>query len=152
MSDKLQLVDDVVGWLLMNQKVEFNWSDAWLLLGILFASNEAPATLETIIGACDGINISIIAADRLESGLVRLTTGGFIREKNGAFYPTKKLQPYLESLSKRRAMNSRLQDIQEILGAPSATSDQPSPNSLRYPGFSAEGYEKAVENYVGRVD
>lgn len=135
----------------MNRKVEFNWSDAWLLLGILFASKKGPATLETIIATCDGINISIIAADRLESGLVRLTAGGFVREKNGAFYATKKLQAYSESMSKLRAMQNRLKDIQEILGAPSALSEQPSLNNLKYPGFSAEGYEKAVENYVGSV-
>jgi hypothetical protein len=148
-ADRAPQLKASVGWLLMNQKVEFNWSDAWLLLGILFASKKGAATLETIIAACDGINISIIAADRLESGLVRLTAGGFVREKNGTFYPSKKMQAYSESMPKLRAMQNRLKDIQEILGA---ISDQPSPDNLRYPGFSAKEYEKAVENYVGRVD
>jgi hypothetical protein len=40
----------------MNMKVAFNWSDAWLLLEILFASDKGSATLETIIAACDGID------------------------------------------------------------------------------------------------
>jgi hypothetical protein len=88
----------------------------------------------------------------LERGLVRPTEGGFITEKNGVFFTTKKLQPYSATISKRRAIQNQLEDIQEILGAPSAVSDQLSPNNLRYPGFSPEGWEKAVENYVGRSD
>ena len=75
---------------------------------------------------------------------MRLTDGGFIKEKNGAFYPTKKLR---ESLSKRRAGRYRLSDIQEILGAPSALSDQPSANNLKYPGFTIKDYKKAVANH-----
>ena len=136
----------------MNMKVAFNWSDAWLLLGILFASDKGSATLETIIAACDGIDHAIIEADELESGLIRLTDGGFITEKNGVFFSTKRPKHYSSALSERRAMQNRLKDIQEILGAPSAGSEQPSLNNLKYPGFSAEGYDKAVENYVGRAD
>jgi hypothetical protein len=116
------------------------------------AIDNGSATLETIIEACDGIDHSIIEPDELQSGLVRLTDGGFITEKNGVFFPTKQQHLYSAAMSERRAMQNRLKDIQEILGAPSAVSDQPSLNNLRYPGFSAEDYEKAVENYVGRVD
>ena len=140
-----------VGWLQMTkEKFLFNWSDAWLLLAIGFASKRGPATLETIVAAGDGINFAIFRADELESGLARLANAGYIVENAGAFSLTEKVKPHSESfLAKLRSMDKRLSDVQHMLGAASAWDHQPHKNNLRYAGFSKEEYEKAVKRYQG---
>jgi hypothetical protein len=130
----------------------FNWSDAWLLLAVAFASQRGLATLETIIAAGDGINFAIFNADELESGLVRLAEAGYIVETAGSFSLTEKVKPDSDSfLAKERAMHKRLRDVQEMLGAASAPDDQPCKNNLKYPGFSKQQYEEAVVSYQGYI-
>ena len=130
----------------------FNWSDAWLLLAVSFASQRGPATIETIIAAGDGINFSIFKADELESGLVRLTESGYITNSAGSFSLTEKVKPHSDSfLAKQRSMHERLKDVQEMLGAASAPDDQPCKNNLKYPGFTKKQYEDAVLSYQGYV-
>jgi hypothetical protein len=111
------------------KKLNFNSSDAWLMLAISFASQQGTATLKTIIEVGDGIDHAIFKPEELESGLARLTEAGYVVERAGVFYPTEKVQPYAESfLAKRRSMDKRLKDVQEMLGAPSALDDQLSRN------------------------
>ena len=127
----------------------FNYSDASLLLAIGFASQRGPATLETIIGAGDGINFEIFSAEELESGLARLTEAGYIEEKANAFFLTEKVKPESESfLAKRRSIDKRLRDVREMLGAASSPFDeQPHKNTLRYTGFSREQYDEVIKRY-----
>ena len=65
-------------------KIKFNWSDAWLLLSVIYAGGEG-ADLERIISVGDGIEHAIFNPDELESGLARLVSSGHIKEKNGIF-------------------------------------------------------------------
>jgi len=133
-----------------NDRLLFNWSDAWLMLAISVASQRGPATLEAIIAAGDEINFSIFSLEELESGLVRLSEARFVVEKSGAFYPTENVRPYAEKfLSEGRQMGERLADVQEMLGAAAAPDDQPCKNNLRYPGLTKEKYEEAVRRYRG---
>ena len=69
-------------------------SDAWLLLAVLFASQEKAAPLDQIIAAGDYINHAIFNPDELEGGLSRLLAGKFIRERQGKFTVTKKVLDY----------------------------------------------------------
>jgi len=131
--------------------VVHNWSDAWLLLAIIYASNCGEATLEKIIAAGDAIDVAIFTPDELESGFARLTDGGYVEEKSGIFCPTAKARAHSKSAVTRRAMHKELKDVEEMLGAPSAVSEQPLPNNLKYPGFSAAVYDEAVERYRQRV-
>jgi hypothetical protein len=124
-----------------------NWSDAWLLLAILYADQQGNATLAGIIGAGDAINVAIFTVAELESGLARLTRSGFIEENAGLFVPTKKTQLQTKLGHTRRSMHNELKDVAKLLGCPSAIGDQPSQDNLRYPGFSISVYEGAVETY-----
>ena len=136
----------------MSKGPPFNWSDAWLLLAIAFASQHGPATLEGIIAAGDVINFAIFTADELESGLVRLTEAGYVVENAGSFSLTEKVKPQSNSfLAEQRSMDKRLSDVQALLGAASATDDQPCKNILRYPGFSKKQSENAVLSYQGYI-
>jgi hypothetical protein len=140
------------GFAISKENPLFNWSDAWLLLAVAFASQRGAATLETIIAAGDGINFAIFNADELESGLVRLTESGYIVENGGSFSLTEKVKPHSDSfLAKQRSMDKRLRNVQEMLGAASAPDDQPCKDNLKYPGFAKNQYEEAVLHYQGYV-
>ena len=128
--------------------ISFNWSDAWVLLAIIIASKEGLATLATIIEAGDGINFAVFKPEELESGLARLTAGGYVEEKAGNFYPTKLAFNYTNDPTKRRAIHKQLKDIETMLGTAAATSEQRSPNNLKYAGFSIAAYDSAVAKYV----
>ena len=128
--------------------ISYNWSDAWVLLAIINASRKGDATLTDIIASGDAINFAVFAPEVLESGLARLTEGGYIEETNGIFRPTKAALAYAKNSSKRRPAHKELKDVEAMLGAPTATAKQPSANDLRYPGFSAAMYEDAVTRYV----
>lgn len=135
----------------MNQReLQYNWSDAWLLLAVIYAGN-AGATLERIIAVADGINHAIFNPEELESGLARLTAGGHLTEEQGVFRPAGRvMNAYSKTTSPRRTIEKELKDIETYLGAASSDVRQPQPNNLRYPGFSKAAYDRAVDAYVGR--
>ena len=130
---------------------EHNWSDAWLLLAIIYSGKEG-ANLERIIEVGDGIEHAIFNPDELESGLARLTANGYIREKNGVFYATPRvLKAFLKTTPTRSYIHKDLERIEKLIGAASAVSDQPHSNDLKYPGFSMAAYTEAVNNYIERA-
>lgn len=130
------------------KKSEFNWSDAWLLLAIIYAGDEG-ANLEKIVAIGDFIEHAIFNPDELESGFARLTAGGYITEKNGVFSATTKVRrAYAKTTTQRRAVLKELDDVQKLINAAPPSSEQPHSNNLKYPGFSEESYEEAVKRYV----
>ena len=136
----------------MGQKrIEFNWSDAWLLLALIYAGNEG-ANLERIIEVGDGIEHAIFNPDELESGLARLTSSGYIKDNDGVFQATPKvMRAYLETTPTRSYIHKDLERIEKLIGASSATSDQPHSNNLKYAGFSMAAYDEAVNRYIERA-
>ena len=124
-----------------------NWSDAWLLLAIIYANQNGAATLDRIVAAGDAINHAIFTKAEFESGLARLTESGFIGENDGHFVPTTKTQLQTKLGHTRHSMHNELNDVAQLLGCPSAMDEQPSRDNLRYPGFSLSTYEGAVETY-----
>ena len=121
-----------------------NWSDAWLLLAIIYANQNGAATLDRIVAAGDAINHAIFTEAEFESGLARLTRSGLIAETDGHFVPTAKTQMQTQLGHTRHSMHNELNDVAQLLVCPSAIDEQPSPNNLRYPGFSLSTYERAV--------
>jgi hypothetical protein len=97
--------------------VTYLWSDAWLLLAILYASREeGGASLDQVTAAGDYINHAIFTTDELEGGLGRLSAGGFIKEKKGLFSVTNKvLQAYQKTTTPRRQVYKELEDMERFL-------------------------------------
>lgn len=123
----------------MAKNSNYYWSDAWLLLAIIYASKNGEATLEKIIAAGDAINHAIFNPDELESGFARLKSGGYIEEKNGIFSATDKvMQTYPKTISPRRAIHKELKDMEKLLGVASPTSKESHSDNLKYAGFSKE--------------
>jgi hypothetical protein len=101
----------------MKKAPEYNWSDAWLLLAVIYAGPEG-ATLERIIEVGNGIEHAIFNPDELESGLARLTAGGHLQEKAGVFFATSGVMTgYQKTTSLRRSIQKELSDIEKYLGA-----------------------------------
>jgi hypothetical protein len=91
-------------------------SDAWLLLAILLASREKPASLDQIIAAGDFINHAIFNPDELERGLSRLSAGRLIKERQGKFTVTRKVSGYYErKITSRRTIFNQLKDMERLL-------------------------------------
>ena len=135
---------------MIKSKIKFNWSDAWLLLSVIYAGGEG-ADLEGIIAAGDGINHAIFNPDELESGLARLTSSGHIKEKNGIFVATLRVRRAFAKISpKRSAIHKDLERIETLIGAAPSSDEQPNTSNLKYPGFSEAGYSQAVKKYLER--
>ena len=115
-------------------------------MAIIYAGEAA--TLEKIIGAGDWINHAVFNPDELESGLARLAAGGFIKEKNKTFSATLKVRrAYAKTTTPRRAVDKELNDIEQFIGAATATGEQPQPNDLEYDGITPEELQKAFDKY-----
>ena len=135
---------------MIEKKIKFNWSDAWLLLSVIYAGSEG-ADLERIIAVGDGINHAIFNPDELESGLARLTSSGHIKEKNGVFFATLKIRRAFAKVSpSRSAIHKDLERVETLIGAATPPAEQPNTNNLKYPGFSEAAYTEAVNKYIER--
>jgi hypothetical protein len=131
-------------------KIKFNWSDAWLLLSVIYGGDEG-ADLERIISVGDGINHDIFNSEELESGLARLISGGHLKEKNGIFMATLRVKSAFAKMSPKRSyIHKDLERIETLIGAARSTDEQPNTNNLKYPGFSEAAYIQAVNKYLER--
>jgi hypothetical protein len=132
-------------------EIAYRWTDAWLLLAIIYSSGRKPAILKDIVGAGDAINHAIFNDEEFESGLYRLTQGGWVAESPPGFRPTEKTDRAFRSIrSKGLGMFDENKELEKVLGAKPWQPDEPMPhpeNQFRYPGFSCEELAKATKQY-----
>ncbi len=134
---------------MVKSNIQYYWSDAWLLLAIIYASSGGDATLERIIATGDAIEHAIFNPEELESGFYRLTEGSLIKEKDGVFSATDKvMKAYAKTTSLRRSIAKEMEDMEGLLSAKSYSSIPNAENNHRYSGFSIELYERAVSKYI----
>ena len=124
----------------------YRWTDAWLLGAIAEASKHEPAKLWQIIAAGELLNHALFTDEEIESGLTRLTQGGWITERDGTFSTT--------DLFKRQNIKIKNWDsvkkIEKLLDAEPRYQNEPMPhpsNNLRYPGITSEVLFKANKEY-----
>lgn len=133
----------------MKSDIQYYWSDAWLLLAIIYAGSGGGATLERIVATGDHIEHAIFNPEELESGFFRLALGGFIEEKDAVFSATDKvLKAYAKNTTPRRSVSKELEDVERLLKARPYSAEPNPVHDLKYPGFSQEAYERAVSNYL----
>lgn len=136
----------------MNQEqLQFEASDAWLLLAIILAAGNNVASLEEIVAAGDGINHAIFTEDEMESGLYRLRSGGYIEESNGSFGPSSTTSNQYKAIHATSKVSlKQLNLISDFIGAKpwefGKTFPRPQ-NKFRYPGFTSEKFAQAVRVY-----
>jgi hypothetical protein len=95
----------------------FVWSDAWLLLALLYARE--PADRETIIKIGDFINHAIFTDEELEGGLQRLFEAGYVIKHDGRFSPSPSVVAWFERISPPRSyVHKDWQRVERFLGLP----------------------------------
>lgn len=135
--------------------IKYKWSDAWILLAIVYASIEKEATLENVIKFADTIEHAILTFEELEGGLARLTMGSFIEEKESYFYPTERVFSILDGVSKIKSnMQDDLRQLEQFLkSSPWKPGYNPKVSSKeKYPNLTKERYLEAVNKYTSKID
>ena len=95
----------------------FVWSDAWLLLAILYA--RGPANRAKIKEIGDFINHAIFTDEELEGGLERLKRTGHVIEADGRFQPSPAVSSWYENVSPKRSYVYK--DLERVEGFLSVT-------------------------------
>src|SRR5207244_12789638 len=97
--------------------------------------------------AGDGMHVASVTRPDLGGGCPGVTRAGVIEENAELCVPARKTELQTKRGHTRRSMHNELKDVAKLLGCPSAIDDQPSQDSVRYPGLSISVYEDAVETY-----
>ena len=136
-------------------KPQYQWSDAWILLAIIYAGKEEAATLSEVVGAADYIQHAIVTFQELEGALARLTKNQLIIDNDGRYSPSGKIITFYKSTTKpRRPVLKEQGDVQRFIGASSwspTSSPQDANRGASYPPLTLALYEKAVQGYLSRM-
>jgi len=141
----------------MKKEYPFEHSDAWLLLGILYASNYGKnyTDLQMIIGCCDYIEHAIITFEEMNGGLFRLIQNQHIHD-NGKmeFIPTENIiNKYKEYVGNKKRTYA-LKDLEFIINLINAKKWEPNFNfkkaneSFKYKNLNPEMIMNAYKRYA----
>jgi hypothetical protein len=101
--------------------IAYLWSDAWLLLSIIYASREHDATLGEILMVGDYINHTNFTQEELDGGFSRLKDGNLITKRAATFAASEKaLIAYKNIGSKGLSALQELQELESLLGIKNA--------------------------------
>lgn len=136
--------------------IKFNYSDAWLLLSIIYAKSNGIANLVNIIGYGDFINHAIFTIEELKGGFYRLINSDYIVEKNGEYIPTSKIMLlYNKFTKKRNLVNKELEFIRFQINSPDWSKNY-NPHKLNknqnYKNINEEIYKNAYKKYKEKIE
>lgn len=127
--------------------IQYLFSDALLLASIALACKDKPAELDEIFAVGDYLNHAIFSFDEIESGLVRLTAGGWIKESNDrSFIVTSKFKKNNFKISNINDV-SKLAKTLDALPWDASSKLRDESNNLKYPGITKKIIEKALGKY-----
>jgi hypothetical protein len=130
----------------------YRWSDAWLLLAIAIASQEAPASLEAVIAIGDGIQHAIFTHAELDGGLARLLAGALIEGDANRLTTTARGRELVAAAEggKRTSILDQQHTLEQLLGAPAWSAETGAEAALPADGsvVSVEQYATVVRPYV----
>ena len=124
--------------------------DAWILLAILYNTNESGCSLESIISTADYINHAIPTIAEIHGSINRLAAGRLITFKRGAFSATdqaRELFAKVEAGCGRRVLD-QLSGLGRILECPSC-GVRLDRVAWKY-SLTEDEYDKACSSYTGR--
>lgn len=129
-------------------RIVYQWTDAWLLQAISLAGCRQPAELKDINAAGDAINHAIFTDEEIKGGLARLSRGGWIKGQGGRFATTRKFKVLEAKLS--RVHLTAVEQIEKLLAVVSKGNKESSlakGSTARYPGLSASAIQRATKAY-----
>jgi hypothetical protein len=132
---------------------KFLHSDSWLLIAVIYASQDASvATLTEIIAAADYINHAIMTRGELETGFARLIRAGYVKQTDGGFATSDAVQSFWQTTGSTQRQALKAWDaVATFIGAP-AWAPGPLPESTEERYVSSTDYEAAVEAYQQRME
>src|SRR5947207_3338514 len=114
---------------MIEPRLKYRWTDAWLLLSIIYGSGEKPATLKEIVADGDGINHAIFNTEEIESGLYRLTNGRWVTESASGFVPSENtLVAYNAIRLKKLGPSGERRELEKLLEAEPWNPKEPLPH------------------------
>jgi hypothetical protein len=119
----------------------FEWSDAWILAAVIWASDgEAPVPLWRLIAIADALNKAILSRDELEVGIGRLARAGYVRAAPDGFEAT----PTALAL---KAPGPPMEIVARAIGAREWSPQTEMPRTAEAVYVSVEAYRKALKKY-----
>ena len=105
----------------MAETAKYEWSDAWLLLSVIYASREHPASLSEILMVGDYINHTGFTQEELDGGFSRLRTGEWLTRSADTFcISSKTADIYLRIATEKLSASGELKKIESVLGITNA--------------------------------
>jgi hypothetical protein len=92
----------------------FVWSDAWLLLSLIYARE--PADRDHLRAVGDFINHAIFTDEELDGGLARLRRAGHAVEHEDRFGPSPRVVSWYEAVTAGRSRTAVHKDLQRVEG------------------------------------
>lgn len=134
------------------ERESFIWSDAWILLSVIYATqHESPASLADILAIADSINHAILTRGELETGFARLVAAGYVtREAQGFSLADAVLSFWSETGISERTASRALDAVARWMGAPAWTPG-PLPESVTERYVSEADYAAALRQYQRSV-
>lgn len=134
--------------------MKYVFSDAWILLSIIYTGSKEPTGLSNMISAADSINHAIPTFEETEGAMARLTAGGYIIENDGKLSPSEKTMIFYNSVTKpRRRVLTELEDVEKLLDI-----SHPLPHDCRsanigvsYPWLTRKIFNDAIGEYTERA-
>lgn len=94
----------------------FVWSDAWILLAIIYTGSQG-CSPDNLIKIADYINHAIPTEEELDGAIARLTRARMIRESKGKFKASVNvMKAYSQTHTPRRTALKELEDVENFLG------------------------------------
>jgi hypothetical protein len=129
----------------------FFGSDAWVLHAIALGEGKDGARLRDIIATGDYINHAILSAPQLRRGIAKLTSAGYLRERNGRFQLAGKAAAFRKkSMRPGEPVLRQLDEWEKFLGveSPPGPDSFPGENGRPYPSISDDMVRLAQEEYI----
>ncbi len=106
----------------MPELLKYERSDAWLLLSVIYASRNHPASLGEVLMLGDYINHTSFTQEELDGGFSRLKTDDWITGSAAVFAATDKASKIYQTVSgKGLTARQELSEIEEALGIKDAS-------------------------------
>jgi len=94
--------------------MNWNWSDAWLLMSII-STDKKGTDLRGIISTGDYINHSIFSLDELKTGLEKLVSIDYVKIERERFFTTTRFNREYEKLKAPKSILKAVDQLHELL-------------------------------------
>ncbi|MGH9762637.1 MAG: hypothetical protein ACREDR_28355 [Blastocatellia bacterium] len=133
----------------VQEGIKYQASDGWLLLAIILAAaGDRSASLARIVAFGDYMNHAIFTEAEMNTGLYRLSKGGYIKERKNGFGPTSKARNKYEAVAQKKSgLHDQMELLRLSIGATawgSVEDGGAAENEPGYTGFSRERFSEAV--------